>query len=317
MENDKQSPPVETDLLSTASCSQVKERQAETARVVNLGLGANAVLAVTKLSTGILGHSQALIADGVNSLSDVIYFIVVRIFVAFSGKPADSEHPYGHHQFESIAAVVVGAFVITTGLAIFWDSVNTAFDQFMGTVEISPVRGFTLAVALFTIVIKTVLMFNAKSAEAKTGSIAVSALARDHRNDIFASTGVSIGIVFGLAGVPWVDPLAGAIVAVLVTKTGIDILRESSAELMDTVPSHEIDDNIRSNLNGFPGIMQVESVHAHRFGPFFMVNITVCVDGNITVYKGDRIAHDIETHLLNRMDMVRKVYVHYHPVDHL
>ncbi|NLP02628.1 MAG: cation transporter [Fibrobacter sp.] len=314
MENRDPEHKIETDLLSTINDEDVRVRQLRTEQVVSLGLWANAILALLKLSSGIIGHSQALLADGVNSLSDVVYFIVVRIFVVFSGKPADPEHPYGHHQFESIAALVVGAFVITTGLAIFWDSVNTAFRMLIGTIESDPVRGFTLIVALFTIVLKMVLIIKARNAADKTGSIAISALARDHRNDIFASSGVSIGILFGLAGIPWVDPLAGAIVAILVTKTGIDVLRESSAELMDTVPSQEIDTQIRQHLSRFPGIKQIESIHAHRFGPYFVVNITVGVDGSMSIYKGNKIADAVEEHLLKRMDMLRRVYVHYHPV---
>src|SRR5450830_549023 len=88
--------------------------------IINVGLAANAALALLKTSIGILGHSDALLADGINSTSDVVYYIVVKIFMRLADKPADAEHPYGHRQLESVAALVVGAFVITTGIAIFW-----------------------------------------------------------------------------------------------------------------------------------------------------------------------------------------------------
>lgn len=315
MENHKNDSSVETDLLTTTSSGTEKKRQSETKRVVNLGLFANAVLAALKLTAGILGHSQALLADGVNSVSDVVYFFVVRIFVIFSAKPADPQHPYGHHQFESISAVVVGAFVITTGMAILWDSVNTAFDMAMGTLEENPIQYFTILVALFTIMLKIGLMIQARRASQRTGNIAISALARDHRNDIFASSGVCLGIFFGLTGFRWLDPLAGAAVAVLVTKTGVDILRESAAELMDTVPSKELDVEIRALLAGFPGVDTVEHIHAHRFGPYFVVNITIGINGSLNVYEGDRIADRVEGYLLNHIEMLRKIYVHYHPVN--
>ncbi|MDA3785344.1 MAG: cation transporter, partial [Deltaproteobacteria bacterium] len=87
--------------------------------VVYVGVAANALLALLKVSIGILGSSPALLADGVNSTSDVAYGIVVTVFLKLSGKPADHEHPYGHDQLENIAAVVVGACVITTAIAIF------------------------------------------------------------------------------------------------------------------------------------------------------------------------------------------------------
>ncbi|MBC8441028.1 MAG: cation transporter, partial [Deltaproteobacteria bacterium] len=88
--------------------TNIKNRQRDAELVVNIGLFFNAILAFVKVLAGILGHSQGLLADGINSVSDVIYFVVVKIFVRLSGKPADSEHPYGHHQLESIAALVVG-----------------------------------------------------------------------------------------------------------------------------------------------------------------------------------------------------------------
>ena len=169
------------------------QRQKKAKFVVNIGLGFNALLAVGKIGAGIAGHSQALLADGVNSISDVVYFLIVKIFIKLSGKPADSKHPYGHYQYETIAALVVGAFVITTGFAIFWDSVNGAFDLMTGEIAVITVRSFTLYTAIATIVIKIILMIQARFVGNATKNIAVIAIARDHRNDIFASLGAAIG----------------------------------------------------------------------------------------------------------------------------
>lgn len=292
--------------------AETKRRKAASL-VVNLGIAANAMLAILKIGAGILGHSQALLADGVNSVADVVYFIVVRIFVTFSAKPADNEHPYGHHQFESIAALVVGAFVITSGLAIFWQSVNSAFDMVTSISTNPPVQHFTLWVALFTIMLKILLMFHARQVSQKTRNIVLSAIAKDHRNDIYASSGAALGIVFSLLGFGWVDPLAGAIVAILVTKTGIGILRESSADLMDAVPGKELDSAIRDALTTVRAAHQIESIHAHRFGPYLVVNLTIGVDGNLSVFEGDKIADEVEEILLANIDMLKNVYVHYHP----
>jgi cation diffusion facilitator family transporter len=304
---------METDLLQTDSSRSAMDRLKRAQVVVNLGLSFNAFLAVIKLSGGILGHSQALLADGINSISDVVYFIVVKILVKLSGKPSDEEHPYGHHQFESIAALVIGAFVLTTGIAIFWDSINSAFDLFTGKGSESPVRWFTLGIAATTVAIKIFLMLHARTISRKTGSIAVTALARDHRNDIVASTGAAAGILFGLLGYPLFDPLAGAAVAIVVVKTGVEIIRESSLELMDTVPGREIESRIRELLTEFREIQTVEAVHAHRFGPYLMVNIIIGIDGTLSVQEGDRIADRAEQHLYANVDMLRKIYIHYHP----
>lgn len=303
----------ETDLLNTAECEYDAGRQRRANRVVNLGLAANALLAVVKISAGIFGHSKALLADGINSFSDVVYFLFVKLLVKLSAQPADEEHPYGHHQLESIAAVVIGAFVITTGIAIFWDSINTAFDLLTGTGGRNPVESFTLAVALVTVLCKVFLMLDAAAVGKATRNLAVTALARDHRNDIFASLGAAGGIVMGLLGIQWGDPLAGALVAAVVAKTGIDILRESTAELMDTVPGTRMDANMRAIISSHGEVLRVESVHTHRFGPYFMANITIAIDGDLSVSEGDRIADEIEKMLYDRIDLLKRVYIHYHP----
>jgi cation diffusion facilitator family transporter len=302
-------------ILKNMDGKSAQKRHEQATTVVNLGLFANAVLAVVKVTAGIFGRSKALLADGINSVSDVVYFIFVKLLVGLSGQPADEEHPYGHHQYESIAAVVIGAFVITTGIAIFWDSVNSIFQMLTGAQEKTQVELFSLFVAIGTICAKLGLLFQALSVSRKTGNIAIGALARDHRNDIFASLGAAIGILLSLLGLNWVDPLAGALVAVIVAKTGIDILRESTSDLMDTVPSKEMDLKVREVIRDVADVKVVESVHTHKFGPYYSINITIGIDGNLNVYNGNKISDTIEALIYEKIDMVRRVYIHYHPAD--
>jgi cation diffusion facilitator family transporter len=288
-------------------------RQEKAAFVVNIGLALNALLAAGKLGVGIFGHSRALLADGVNSISDVAYFLVVMFFVRLSGKPADSEHPYGHYQYESIAALVVGAFIITTGFAIFWDSVNDAFDLMTGETEVVAVSAFALYTAMATIVVKIALMIQARSVGRATSNLAVIAIARDHRNDIFASLGAATGILLAMLGIQWADPLAGAVVAIFVAKTGLETLREAADDLMDSVPSRDLAGQIKAALADETVVRQIEEIHAHRFGPYFVANITICVEGSLSVAEADVIATSAEKKLLQRISMLRKVYVHTHP----
>lgn len=283
-------------------------------RVVNLGLISNIVLAVLKIVIGLTGHSRALLADGVNSCSDVAYYIVVKIFTAIAGKPADKEHPFGHHQMESIAAVVVGAFIITTAIAIFWDSVNTVFDLVTGEYEVkSSMQVLTFATALFTVALKLALYFYTRSVAQSTKNVSAMALMYDHRNDIFASLGAAVGIGLGWLNIPLGDPVAGAVVALLVLKTGVKILRESSDELMDTVPGDELEKQICNVISPMTDVLTVEEINAHRFGPYLVVNITIGVDGTMSVANGDRIATRIENTLCNEIELLQRVYVHYHP----
>jgi cation diffusion facilitator family transporter len=276
----------------------------------------NIVLAIVKVTVGIIGHSRALLADGINSTSDVAYYIAVKIFTRMAGKPADKEHPYGHHQMESIAAVVIGAFVITTAIAIFWESINTVYDLWT-TNDPKPdgaFRNFSLLTACGTIVVKIVLFSLTHKAAKTTNNGALFALAYDHRNDIVSSAGAAIGIALGWFGLQWADPLAGACVALIVLKTGIYILRESSDELMDTIPNDRLEQQVRKLTSEVEGVKAVESLHAHRFGPYYVVNITIGVDGTLTVAEGDRIATAVEVQLDKSIELLKNIYVHFHPV---
>lgn len=290
-----------------------QSRQSLTIRAVNLGLAANALLAALKVTFGILGNSPALLADGVNSTSDVAYYIVVRIFMQLARKPADREHPYGHSQLESIAALIVGAFVITTAVAIFWDAVNTVYGLWSGQTTFEGAAPIALGVALFTVVLKLALMIYTRRIAKTTGNLAVAALAKDHRNDVFAASGAALGIFLGRNGLPWGDPLAGAVVALLILRTGIMILSEASSELMDTVPGDALTEQVQSLLADVPGVMCVEEIYAHRFGPYLVMNLTVGIDGSLSVAAGDSIASAVERRLYEKVDLLRRVHVHYHP----
>ncbi|MBU1639539.1 MAG: cation diffusion facilitator family transporter [Proteobacteria bacterium] len=292
----------------------MEERRVKSMLAVYVGLGANALLAILKASIGIIGCSPALLADGINSTSDVAYGIVVTVFLKLSGKPADHEHPYGHDQLESIAAVVVGAFVITTAIAIFWNTINHVYELLTTTSDYSGASIWAFWVALFAIVLKFCLTGWTYVIGRQTKNKAVIALAHDHRNDIFASLAAAVGIFFGRMGAPWVDPLAGTVVSLIIFHTGIDIIRSSTEDLMATLPGKQLASDIKLLLRPLSEVKAVEEVHAHRFGPYLVVNLTIGIDGGLTVSQGDDIATEVEFALLENIEFMRRVYVHYHPV---
>ena len=298
--------------LEKAAALESSERIAVSNRAVSFALAANILLAVLKTGIGILGHSPALLADGINSTSDVVYNIVVSIFVRAAHKPADDEHPYGHTQFESVGALVVGAFIITTAVTIFWDSIDSLFDFFKGTSEFTGSASFALYDALFTVLLKGILTIYTRKVGNKTNNPSIIALAQDHRNDIFSASAVVVGITMSQLGYHWVDPLAGALVAVVILRTGLGILRDSTDDLMDTLPGQALNEKIKELAVQVPGVEAIESVKAHRFGQFLVINLTIFVDGKISVDEGNAIADRVEEALLNGIDYVREVHVHFH-----
>jgi cation diffusion facilitator family transporter len=295
--------------------SMINERDRKSLLAINLGLGINILLAVVKTTFGILGHSPALLAEGINSTSDVAYYIAASIFVRLANKPADSEHPYGHRQMESIASVVIGSFIIVTAVAVFWDAVDKIWDLVDGLVSSHGAHPFALWVALATVAIKIFLTYYIRNLGRETQNPVVDALAYDHRNDLFSASAAAIGIFLGQRGLPWVDPLAGALVAFLIMRTGIFVLRESSTDLMGVVPNRDLAERVAILLKDMKGVKQLEELQAHRFGPHIVINVTIGIDGTLSVREGDAISNCVEEKLIKAIPNMRRVHVHYHPAE--
>ncbi len=298
--------------MSTEGSAAV-QRARGTRLAVNLGLLANVVLAAGKITVGLLGRSQALLADGINALSDVAYYIVVRVILSQAYKPADEDHPYGHERLESIGALVVATFILATGIGVLFGAVRSLW--------LGPgVEGFgeapallALWVALGSAALKVFLWLGTSRLARRTSNPALAALTEDHRNDILASLGAALGIVASRGGLPWADPLAAGIVALVILRSGVEVLRESSSDLMGRKLDPELNARIAGWAAAVPGVRRVESLRAHSFGPFLVLNITVGVDGGLSVMQGDVIADEVERVLRERIEMLRDVHVHYHP----
>lgn len=304
----------ETDLTETIT--NPEERGRVSNRAVLLALLSNILLALLKTIIGVVGHSTALLADGINSTSDVVYNIVVSIFVRRARKPADPEHPYGHTQFESVGALVVGAFVITTALTIFWNSVSSLFDFLSGRTTSDGASLITLIIALFTVLLKIGLSIYTHKVGKRTQNPSIIALARDHRNDIFSAAAVVVGILLSRIGYHWVDPAAGALVALVILRTGLSILTESTDDLMDTVPGEALHQKVNDIIGNIPGVQGIDNMKAHRFGQYLVINITIFVDGKLTVDEGDQIADQVENQLIADLDYIRAVHIHFHSRAH-
>lgn len=297
---------------STEIVKDQVQRLKLSSRSINLSLIANILLAFLKTIVGIFAKSSALLADGINSTSDVVYNTAVAFFIRAARKPADEDHPYGHSQFESIGALVIAAFIITAAFTIFWNSVQTLFDYLQGN-KVAEINAIALYVALFTMLLKGTLFLYTRTMGKKTNNPTVIALALDHRNDIFSAGAVVAGTLIANLGYVWADPLAGAIVAVFFLMSGIEILRDSTDILMDTVPGQSLDKEVRSLLQDVPGLEGIEQIQAHRFGQYLVINLTIFVCGDVSVRDGHEVAEEVERKLRTGIDYLKAVHVHYHP----
>jgi len=294
----------------------MKDRDIRTNRTINLGLSTNIMLSLLKTIIGIFGHSSALLADGINSTSDVVYYVAVKILMKHANKPADEEHPYGHRQLESISAIIVGAFILTTGVAIFWGAINSFYDLLTNVKPEYTVSIFALVAAILTFFMKIYLYGVTRRNQKLTQNPTLRALANDHLNDIMASISVVIGVIGGRMGLLWMDPLAGAVVSIFILRTGISIIMDSSSELMDTFPDISFRDDLKKSAETVPGVKHADIIGMHRFGPFFTVNINIGVEGSQSIRQGHSIADQVEKLLLDKYSVsLRKVHVHYHPFE--
>ncbi len=171
-----------------SSTMNLDRRDKTTSRAVSTGLVANIFLACIKTIVGITGHSPALLAEGINSTSDIAYYVVSIVFMRLARKPADQEHPYGHRQLESIAALVVGSFIMTTAVAVFWDAVNKVYDLLVEKADYSGAAIGALWVAVFTVCLKVLLTYYTQKVGRQTDNPMIVAMAFDHRNDIFSAS---------------------------------------------------------------------------------------------------------------------------------
>jgi cation diffusion facilitator family transporter len=279
-------------------------------RATFAGLAVNALLACGKLAAGILGHSQALIADSVESFADVFSSVVVWRGLVIAEAPADEEHPYGHGKAEPIAAAIVSTMLILAAGGIIVHSIRE-----LTLPKLVP-RPYTLLVLFGVIAIKEALFrFVAREAEA-VESTAVQTDAWHHRSDVITSLAAAIGISIALVGGPayaTADDIAAIVAACIIARNGWVLLRPALDELMDRAPSTAFHDQVRKIAEDIPGVDCVEKCVVRKMGYHHFVDIHIHVDPEMSVRRAHEIAHSVKDQIRHTLPSVRDVLVHIEP----
>ena len=213
-----------------------KARKKEIMRVTLLGSFANFVLLVFKFVAGIWGHSSAMIADAVHSLSDFVTDIIVLLFVNISSKPKDESHDYGHGKYETLATSIVGIVLLCVGFGLFWEGANKIYDFYFKGIPLESPGMIALVAALISIVIKELLYHITVWVGRKQNSQVVIANAWHHRSDAFSSIGTALGIGGAiLLGDNWrvLDPLAAVIVSLFIVKVALQLVIPAINDLLE------------------------------------------------------------------------------------
>ncbi len=277
-----------------------------------LSIVTNFLLALSKCLAGIVGHSFALVADGIESLSDVFSSTVVYIGLRVALRPPDKSHPYGHGKAEPFAAAIVSLAMAGAAFAIAVESI-----ALIRTPHQVP-RSYTLWILLAVFVIKLFLSRYVFSVARTIGSTAVRVDAWHHLSDAITSLIASIGISVALVtNNPSADDWAALCAAPIILINAWRQLQTPLAELLDTAPPPEIEEHVRQAAALVPGVVGLEKCFVRKVGFRYYVDLHVVVNGDITVRAGHAISHVVEDRVLAAVQRVAKVLVHIEPEEEL
>ena len=272
------------------------ERAAAASRSTWVSVGVNVVLSSTQITVGVLARSQALIADGIHSLADLVSDAVVLVATHHSQKGADEQHPYGHQRFETAASLVLGALLLAVGLGMLW----SAFLKIRTPESIAEVHVSALWVAAVALIAKEALFRYMLAVAKDVKSTLLVANAWHARSDAASSLVVGVGIIGNLAGHPIFDPIAALIVGCMVIKMGWKFGWDALHDLMDSAVDEQEVQAIRETLVQSPGVIGVHDVRTRKMGDMIVVDAHIEVDASITVEAGHEIAVTAQQRVLQR-----------------
>lgn len=292
-------------------------REKDIMRVTWIGSVGNFFLLAFKFVAGILGHSSAMIADAVHSLSDFVTDIIVLLFVHISSKPKDEGHDYGHGKFETLATSVIGIVLLAVGIGLFWEGVRKVVGfYFNGEVLESPGR-IALVAALVSIVIKEVLYRLTLRVGRRQHSQAVIANAWHHRSDAFSSIGTAVGIGGAiLLGPHWrvLDPLASVVVSVFIIKVSLQLVWPAINDLLEKSLPKEVEDEIVAVITENPEVKDPHNLRTRRIGNDYAIEAHIRVDGGISVEHAHHLTREIEGKLRGKFGPATHIALHVEPL---
>lgn len=285
----------------------MQEVSKEAKKIGVFGICGNLFLLTIKFIVGFIFKSQGLIADALNSFSDVFSSIVTFVGGKISEKPADDDHEFGHGKAEFVASFLIGIFMVIV-------SFETMYSGFMAIInkETFKFSYFLIIVPCITIITKFILFMYCKKKAKKYNSLLIFSNAKDHRNDIVLSFGVLIGIIFSNLGYTFVDGLVGIVISGVIIVTGIMITHEAYNVLIDKCIDAEIVKDMKDEIEAIDNVRHVDSIKSKPTGNLHMIIVKISVDENMTVKESHKIAGIIRD-MLRKNPSVYDAVIHVNP----
>ncbi len=280
-------------------------------RVTIVSILTNLVLSFGQMIIGLIGNSQALVADGFHTLSDLITDVLILFGAKHGAKDADEDHPYGHARIETAVTVALSAILLAAGIGI---AINAGLRLSRGAAFIAPTAA-TLGVAVFTLIAKESLYRYTLRVAKQWRSNLLHGAAWHHRSDAFSSVIVAVGIAGSLAGIRYLDAVAAIGVGLLIAKMGANLGWQATRELVDTGLDAEQLRDIRRTILSVSGVKTLHLLRTRRVGGQALVDVHIIVDGTLSVSEGHQISETVRAKLIDQMDSIADVMVHIDPED--
>ena len=293
------------------------DRQKQIYKVTIAGGAVNVILLAFKFMAGILGHSAAMIADAVHSLSDFVTDLIVLIFVYISGKPQDKSHDYGHGKYETLALTIIGIALLIVAVGIFHNGAIRIAAWWQGE-ELEAPGVLALWAALVSIILKELTFRYTISNARKLDSSALEANAWHHRSDALSSIGTAVGIGGAvLLGKRWavLDPIASVVVGAFIVKVAVELILQGMRDLLEHSLPDEIEDEIMKIAQSEPDVIEPHDLRTRRIGNRYAIELHILMNGDITLAKAHEHADSIEDHIKQRFGENTHVAIHMEPAD--
>lgn len=288
-----------------------REKEARKSSIV--GIVMNSFLGILKVTTGLLTNSLAILADGIDSITDIITSFLTLIASKIANKPADESHPYGHERIEPIITKILSIIILFAGYQVLYSALSRLFSEQI-TIE-NPFIIFIIS--LVSVIVKLFLYHYKKNIGKKINSSSVIADAINMRNDIFTSTSVAVGILFFyLTGIAWIDSVIAIFVSIIIFKVGIEMFLETSNELMDG--SKELGEIYKITIkaaNDFSCIKNPHKIRARKAGYVYFVDLHIELDPDMTIKEANKITEQYEKKIKELNNYIKDVVIHMEPFE--
>ena len=288
------------------------ERNRQIYKVTLVGGVVNVVLLVFKFVAGIMGHSAAMVADAIHSLSDFVTDVIVIFFVHISGKPQDKSHDYGHGKYETLAMTIIGIALLLVAIGIVYGGA-TKVVAWVGGAQLQTPGLLALWAAVLSIVLKESTFRYSMVEARKLHSQAIEANAWHHRSDALSSVGTAIGIGGAIfLGQKWtvLDPIASVIVGLFIIKVAVFLLRDGIGDLMEHSLPDEVENEILQLTASVQGVAEPHDLRTRRIGNHYAIELHILMDGNMPLREAHDKASEVEDLLRSHYGEDTHIAVH-------